>query len=93
MLTPHWQVAECQFDVNQERLNILMDFLKGSQFSCPACDQADCAVHDKKEKSWRHLNFFQHETYMSARVPRTKYLFNHRQATFQPALMKYHITH
>jgi transposase len=72
MLTPPWQVAECQFDINQERLNIHLDFLKGSQFSCPACDQADCAVHDTKEKSWRHLNFFQHETYMSARVPRIK---------------------
>ena len=58
MLTPPWKVAECQFDVNQERLNIHLDFLKGSQFSCPACDQADCAVHDTKEKSWRHLNFF-----------------------------------
>ena len=72
MLTPPWQVVECQFDINQERLNIHLDFLKGSQFSCPACDQADCAVHDTKEKSWRHLNFFQHETYMSARVPRIK---------------------
>ena len=72
MLTPPWKVAECQFDVNQERLNIHLDFLKGSQFSCPACDQADCAVHDTKEKSWRHLNFFQHETYMTARVPRIK---------------------
>jgi transposase len=72
MLTPPWKVAEYQFDVNQERLNIHLDFLKGSQFSCPVCDQADCAVHDTKEKSWRHLNFFQHETYMTARVPRIK---------------------
>ena len=72
MLTPPWKVAECQFDVNQERLNIHLDFLKGSQFSCPVCDQADCAVHDTKEKSWRQLDFFQHETYMTARVPRIK---------------------
>jgi len=72
MLTPPWQVVECQFNVNQERLNIHLDFLKGSQFSCPDCNQADCAVHDTKQKSWRHLNFFQHETYMYARVPRIK---------------------
>ena len=72
MLTPPWQVVECQFDVNQERLNIHLDFLKGSQFSCPDCGQADCAVHDTEQKSWRHLNFFQHETYMYARVPRIK---------------------
>jgi hypothetical protein len=30
MLTPPWQVAECQFDVNQERLNIYLDFLRGA---------------------------------------------------------------
>ena len=70
MLTPPWQVVECRFDVNQERLNIHMDFPKGSQFSCPACGQADCAVHDTKQKSWRHLDFFQHEAYIYARVPR-----------------------
>ena len=32
MLTPPWQVAECQFDVNQKRLDIHLDFAKGSRF-------------------------------------------------------------
>jgi transposase len=70
MLTPPWQVAECQFDVNQDRLNIYLDFLRGSHFPCPDCGQEDCAVHDTEQKSWRHLNFFQHETFMYARIPR-----------------------
>jgi len=72
MLTPPWKVAECQFDVNQKRLDIYLDFAKGSRFSCPDCGQAECTVHDTDQKSWRHLNFFQHETYMYARVPRIK---------------------
>lgn len=72
MLTPPWKVAECQFDVNQKRLDIHLDFARGSHFSCPACGQADCSVHDTEPKSWRHLNFFQHETYMYARVPRIR---------------------
>ncbi len=72
MLTPPWKVAECQFDVNQKRLDIYLDFAKGSRFSCPDCGRADCTVHDTDQKSWRHLNFFQHETYMYARVPRIK---------------------
>ena len=29
-----------------------------------------CSVHDTKEKTWRHLNFFEHECYLTARVPR-----------------------
>ncbi len=72
MLTPPWKVAGCQFDINQKRLDIHLDFAKGSRFSCPTCGQSDCAVHDTDQKSWRHLNFFQHETYMYARVPRIK---------------------
>jgi transposase len=72
MLTPPWKVAECQFDINQKRLDIHLDFAKGSRFSCPACGQADCAVHDTEQKTWRHLNFFQHEAYLNARVPRIR---------------------
>jgi transposase len=30
------------------------------------------AVHDTEEKRWRHLNFFQHKAYITARVPRTR---------------------
>lgn len=29
-------------------------------------------VHDTKEKEWQHLNFFQYEAYLHARVPRVK---------------------
>lgn len=72
MLTPPWLVSECRFDVNQKRLDIYLDFVKGSQFSCPTCKRSGCAVHDTERKSWRHLNFFQHETYLHARIPRVK---------------------
>lgn len=29
-------------------------------------------MHDTQEKRWRHLDFFQHEAYLHARVPRVK---------------------
>jgi len=29
-------------------------------------------VHDRLSKTWRHLNFFQHESYLHARVPRVR---------------------
>jgi transposase len=29
-------------------------------------------VHDTEQKSWRHLNFFQHEAHLVARVPRIR---------------------
>jgi len=30
-------------------------------------------VHDSQQKSWRHLNFFQHEAHLHARVPRIRF--------------------
>lgn len=29
-------------------------------------------MHDTTERTWRHLNFFEHETYLHARLPRTE---------------------
>lgn len=71
-LTPPWQVLTSEFDPNEKRLDIRLDFPRGSTFICPQCGQADLKAYDTVEKTWRHLNFFQHETYLSARVPRTK---------------------
>ena len=32
----------------------------------------DCPVHDTEQMTWRHLNFFQHQAYLHARVPRVR---------------------
>ena len=71
-LTPPLQVSATEFDPIAKRLDIHLDFPKGSTFSCPECDQAELKAYDTTEKTWRHLNFFQHEAYLTARVPRTK---------------------
>ena len=39
-------------------------------FPCPDCGKA-CKAHDFGEFTWRHLNFFQHHCYITAKVPRT----------------------
>lgn len=64
-----WQVVNIMFDQSQRRLNLFLDFPKGSSFPCPQCG-VPCGVHDTVQKSWRHLNFFEHECYLTARVPR-----------------------
>lgn len=69
-LTSPWEVASVDFDLQRQRLDIRLFFPKGSTFACPECGQADLKAHDTIEKTWRHLNFFQHETYLSAKVPR-----------------------
>ncbi|MFC5081170.1 transposase family protein [Vibrio thalassae] len=41
---------------------------RGELYSCPECG-VPCSAHDFKEKTWRHLNFFQHHCYITAKIP------------------------
>ena len=65
-----WQVKECAFDQTAGRLDIHLDFPRGSVFECPVCHAAGCKAYDSDEQTWRHLNFFQHQTFLHARTPR-----------------------
>src|SRR5215831_1820379 len=69
-LVPPWMVVDAKFDADQKRLDIEIDFKTGGRFACPECGKADCPVHDTVKKTWRHLNFFQHEAFLHARVAR-----------------------
>lgn len=71
-LTPPWEVASCEFSAEKKRLDIRLAFPRGSVFACPECGRTDLKAHDTVEKTWRHLNFFQHEAWLSAKVPRSR---------------------
>ena len=71
-LLPPWMVARSTFDAAAKRLDIHLDFPRGSRFGCPDCGAADCPAYDTEEMTWRHLDFFQHEAYLHARVPRVR---------------------
>lgn len=68
-LQPPWEVASLDFDLSKRRLDIRVGFQKGSFFPCPICRKQSKA-HDTEERTWRHLDFFQHAAYLTARVPR-----------------------
>ncbi|MHB0888379.1 ISL3 family transposase [Acidithiobacillus sp.] len=70
-LVPPWLVDRVTFSVEGKRLDLYIDFPRGSRFACPVCGQ-ECPVHDTVESQWRHLDFFQHAAYLHARVPRVK---------------------
>lgn len=71
-LTPPWTVVRSDFDTKAGRLDVEIDFTPGSRFACPTCGAADCPAYDTQRKTWRHLNFFQHQAYLNARVPRVR---------------------
>jgi transposase len=69
-LQPPWEVADVDFNRDQGRIDFQVAFRSGAQFSCPSCGAAHQNVHDTRERTWRHLNFFQFEAYLHAKVPR-----------------------
>src|SRR5271166_2292530 len=65
-----WMVTRSEFAVEDGRLDLYVDFPRGSRFACAECGGEGCGVHDTKDETWRHLDFFQHRTLLHARVPR-----------------------
>ena len=70
-LVPPWLVDDVTFQVEEKRLDLHINFPKGSRFACSVCGE-ECPVHDTRDHTWRHMDFFQHEAYLHARVPRVK---------------------
>ena len=75
-LSAPWFIKQVAFDSKEKRLDIYVDFEKGTKFSFTEATEngekitGTYPVHDTQEKIWRHLNFFQHECYLRCRVPR-----------------------
>ena len=68
-----WYIKDVKFKLIGKtfgQLDIYLDFTKGAKFQ----DETGtaCPVHDTKTKTWRHLDIFQHNCYLHARVPRIK---------------------
>lgn len=66
-----WYVNGVDFNAEERRLTINVDFEAGSLFGVDGQD-GEHPVHDTVVKRYRHLNFFQHECFLEARVPRCK---------------------
>ena len=68
-----WFVTDVDFDVSKKRLDIRIDFFRGTTFPFEENGLVGhYKAYDTIEKEWRHLNFFEHECYLKARVPRIK---------------------
>jgi len=71
-----WFITNINFDENLRKLDIYIDFRKGSTFSYQDPDDENNSgtykAYDSNTKTWRHLNFFQHECYLHCRTPRVK---------------------
>lgn len=70
-----WFISELSFYEQEKKLVIFVDFKKGSKFDYSHAEDkisGNFPVHDTVQKSWQHLNFFEHSCHIKARVPRIK---------------------
>lgn len=68
-----WKLVDQRLDTDKQphELHLEIKAERGAKYACPVCGK-ECPAHDFQEKTWRHLNFFQHHCYIHASVPRVK---------------------
>src|ERR1700722_3822258 len=71
-VTPPWRLVNQRLETGKQphELHLEVAAERGSLFPCPVCGKP-CKAHYFAEFSWRHLNFFQHHCYITAKIPRT----------------------
>ena len=70
-----WFVHDINFDQNAGKLEIWIDFERGSSFYYEDKElgiEGHFKAYDTTEKTWRHLNFFQYQCYLHAWIPRVE---------------------
>lgn len=68
-----WKITSLKFDSAAHKLDIEVDFERGATFEYEdpkTGEKGSYKAYDTVRKTWRHLNFFEHECYLHARVPR-----------------------
>ncbi|MDF2652020.1 MAG: family transposase [Paenibacillus sp.] len=68
-----WYVSYRDLDMETLTLHVGLNFRRGAEFACPNCGKS-CKVFDvvDEDRMWRHLNFWQYQTVLHARLPRVK---------------------
>lgn len=77
-LTSPWYISKVEFNTQAKKLDIYVDFIRGAKFGYTEIVESGAKIagefpaYDTSQKTWRHLNFFEHECYLHCRVPRIK---------------------
>jgi transposase len=69
-----WYVFHHELAKEEKTLHIYIEFRRGAEFACSNCGSSGCKVHDiqDQDRTWRHLDFWQYQTTLHARMPRVK---------------------
>lgn len=64
-----WSVEKVELDTARQRIDFELT-CKANRLPCPHCQAIGQSVHDRLQRQWRHLDFFQYEAWLHAPVPR-----------------------
>lgn len=68
-----WEVSSFDFQSAKQEIHIHLRYRRSDALpSCRECGKAGVHVHDYRPHRWRHLDFWQHTTYLHADVPRLR---------------------
>ena len=64
-----WSAQKAELEQSRQRLRI--DLRHAGPLACPICGAA-AKRHDARRRAWRHLDFFEYQTVLTAEVPRVQ---------------------
>ena len=65
-----WAVSRVNLDVNAQRVDVWAEHPEGTTWACPHCSRALPLYDHVGERTWRHLDSCQFQTFLHARIPR-----------------------
>lgn len=71
-IRPPWKILEVELNESATRVDVYLQHFDKVRFPCPTCEEF-CSIYDHTvERSFRHLNTCQLETWLHARIPRVR---------------------
>ena len=68
-LDSEWQVDQITMDTENQQIDVFLSH-SGKHLVCPETGEAGTLYDHRKERSWRHLDWFQCKCFIHCRVPR-----------------------
>ncbi|MGO9791872.1 MAG: hypothetical protein ACLP8S_20920 [Solirubrobacteraceae bacterium] len=89
-IEPPWRVADFRFDEERKRVDLVLEFPKGSRFPCPECD-LECDVLDTADRqTWRQMDVMVYQATATACLPRVR-CSEHGVLGIKPAWAREHM--
>jgi transposase len=67
-----WTVSRVNLDVKGQRVDVWAEHPEDATWVCPQCSKTLPLYDHAEERTWRHLDSCQFQTYLNARIPRVE---------------------